>query len=357
MTTTQKSYESATVKVLDGSEVEIKGSIAFETLNSFRTKAIKNINDSISLDGFRKGMVPENILITKVGDMAILEEMAELAISQAYMDIIIDNKIDAIGKPAIQVTKLADKNPLEFIIKTAVLPEISLPDYKEISTKENSKKTTNEEKVTDKEIEDTIMKIRKSHVSHEGHDHAKLSAEEHEKMVMDNLPELNDAFVKTLGDFNDVPDFKNKLSLMIAEQKMNEARDKRRVNIADAIADATKITIPNILIESELARIEAQFGSDVERMGVKLEDYLKHAKKTLDDVRKEWRPHAEKKAKLQLIINAIAQKENIKPETNEIEEEVDRIVEHYKDADREKAATYAETVLTNEKVFEWLERQ
>jgi FKBP-type peptidyl-prolyl cis-trans isomerase (trigger factor) len=110
------------------------------------------------------------------------------------------------------------------------------------------------------------------------------------------------------------------------------------------------------MIESELERTQSQFTADIERMGVKLDDYLKHAKKTLDEVRHEWRPHAEKKAKLQLILNEISKKENLKPDQKEIETEVNHIVEHYKDADRERAAIYAETVLTNEKVFAWLEK-
>jgi trigger factor len=90
-------------------------------------------------------------------------------------------------------------------------------------------------------------------------------------------------------------------------------------------------------------------------MGVKMDDYLKHSKKTIEEIRKDCEPHAEKKAKLQLILNAIAGAEKIKPDQKEIDEEVNHIVEHYKDADRERAAIYAETVLTNEKVFEMLE--
>ena len=109
------------------------------------------------------------------------------------------------------------------------------------------------------------------------------------------------------------------------------------------------------MIESELHRTEAQFSADIERMGIKIDDYLKHAGKSMEDIRKEWRPHAEKKAKLQLILNAIAVAENVKPDKKEVEEEVDHILEHYKDADREHAAVYAETVLTNEKVFQFLE--
>ena len=111
------------------------------------------------------------------------------------------------------------------------------------------------------------------------------------------------------------------------------------------------------MIEGELGRTEAQFSADIERMGVKLDDYLKHAKKSAEDLRKEWRPMAEKKAKLQLILNEIAKVESIKPSKEEVEAEIKHILEHYKDADRERAEVYAETILTNEKVFQFLEDQ
>jgi FKBP-type peptidyl-prolyl cis-trans isomerase (trigger factor) len=355
--TKNKSYESAKINKTGKSQIEITATVSTEVFGSYRTKALQDINNSITIDGFRKGMVPENILVAKVGEMVILEEMAEMAISKAYIDIIIDNKLDAIGRPTTKITKLAAGNPLEFSITTAVMPEIKLPDCKTIADKELAKSSADEEKVTDKDIEDAILHIRKSHASHEGHDHDKMSPEEHEKAIMTSLPELTDDFVKKLGDFNDIPDFKDKLSVMLSRQKRDEAKDKLRIRIADSIAEATKVELPDIMVDSELHRTETQFSADLERMGVKMEDYLKHAKKTQEDIRKEWRPHAEKKAKLQLILNAISVKENIKPETKEIEEEVNHILEHYKDADRENAYTYAETVLTNEKVFQWLERK
>ena len=354
--TPPKSYASAALKKLDGSRVEITGSIAPEIWGKYRAQALKSINQSVTIDGFRKGMVPEGVLIAKAGEMAILEEMAELAMSPAYVDIIMDNKLDAIGKPAIQITKLAKDNPLEFKIITAIIPEVKLPDYAKIAQKEIKKQNPDAGKFTEKDLDDTIMRIRRSRASHEGHDHGTMTPEEHEKAVEASLPELTDDFVKTLGDFSDVPDFKTKLSAMLAEEKRSEAKDKMRISIAEAIADASTVDLPEIMIVSELGRIEAQFKADIERMGVKLDDYLKHAKKSIEDIRKEWRPQAEKKGKLQLILNAIAQKEKITPSPEEVEGEVKHILEHYKDADRERAQAYAETVITNEKVFEFLEK-
>ncbi|MFA6078831.1 MAG: trigger factor [Candidatus Omnitrophota bacterium] len=352
-----KRYGSATVKTLDKSRVEISGSIPAEVWEKFRKEAIKNINGSIDIDGFRKGMVPENILIAKVGESAIHEEMAEMAIAKAYMDILIDNKIDAIGRPQIQLTKLAKDNPLEFKAVTAVVPQVILPDYKKLARTEVEKPEKDKIEVTDKDIEESILKIRRAHASHEGHSHDKMSPEEQEKHIMDSLPEFNDEFVRGLGDFKDVEDFKKNVREMIGENKKDEAKEKMRIRIADAIADATEVKLPDIMIESELDRTQGQFEIDIERMGVKLADYLKHAKKTLEEIRKDWRPHAEKKAKLQIILNTISDAENIKPDRKEIEDEVDHIVEHYKEADRERASVYAETVLTNEKVFQFLEKK
>lgn len=354
---TAKSYISAEIKKLPNSAVEISGSVSAENVEKYRAEALKHINKSITVDGFRKGMIPENILIAKVGEMAVLEEMAELALSRAYIDILIDNKIDAIGRPQVTITKLAKNIDLEFKATTAIVPEVKLPDYAKLASAEVKAAAANKIEVTDKDVEDSILRVRKAHAPHEGHDHEKMTPEEHEKAIMDSLPEFNDDFVRSLGsDFADIEDFKKKVREMIGENKKDEAKEKLRLKIADTIAAGTEVEIPDLMIETELNRTQSQFESDIERMGVKLDDYLKHAKKNLEDIRKEWRPHAEKKAKLQLVLNSIAAKENIKPTQEEIDAEVDHIVEHYKDADRDRAATYAETVLTNEKVFQWLEK-
>lgn len=329
------------IKKLDKSRVEITGSIPADVWEKHRSAALKHLNNAVTIDGFRKGNIPENILIAKVGEMAVLEEMAELALPKAYMDILVEHKIDAVGRPEISVTKLAKGNDLEFKAVTAVVPEMTLPDYRKLAAEAVKKAPALADKIADKELEEAIEKVRKMHATNEGKD----------------LPDLTDDFVKKLGNFTDIPDFKNKLSEMMLDDKKIQAADKLRLSIADAISEATKVEIPEIMTESELARTEAQFTADIERMGVKMDDYLKHAKKSLEDIRKEWMPHSEKKAKLQLILNEIAKAEKIQPTPAEIEEEVNHITSHYKDADRDRAAVYAETVLTNEKVFQFLEGQ
>ena len=82
---------------------------------------------------------------------------------------------------------------------------------------------------------------------------------------------------------------------------------------------------------------------------------MKHLNKKVEDLRKEFRTDAEKKAKLALILNEIAKAEKIVAEEEKIAKEVAHILEHYKDADPERARMHTENILTNEKIFQFLE--
>jgi len=121
------------IKKLPKSEVEITGEIPADEFERAFSKAMTELNQKAGIPGFRPGHVPENVLIEKVGEAAILEEAAEIALREAYPKMLEENKIEAIGRPEITITKIARKNPLGFKIKTAVLPEITLPDYKKIA--------------------------------------------------------------------------------------------------------------------------------------------------------------------------------------------------------------------------------
>ncbi|MEK6820559.1 MAG: hypothetical protein AABX71_02500, partial [Nanoarchaeota archaeon] len=169
------------------------------------------------------------------------------------------------------------------------------------------------------------------------------------------LPVLNDEFVQALGPFKDVADFTEKLKENIKLEKENQLKEKTRLKIVEKIIDELNGEIPEILIESELEKILYRMESDITQMGLKFEDYLKHINKSIEDLKKEFRVDAEKKAKFSLALNEIAQAEKIEADQEQVANEVAHILEHYKDADPERARMHAENVLTNEKVFQFLE--
>lgn len=115
------------------------------------------------------------------------------------------------------------------------------------------------------------------------------------------------------------------------------------------------IAVPNIFIESELDKIMSQMQEDIARMGLQFEDYLKHASKTEEGVRNEFRDQAAKRAKLQLTLNKIAQVEKIEPQKELVDEEMKHAIAHFPDANPELLRVHIESVMRNELVLKILE--
>jgi len=84
------------------------------------------------------------------------------------------------------------------------------------------------------------------------------------------------------------------------------------------------------------------------------DDYLKQINKTEDDLKKEWRGDAEKRVKTDLILPKIAKEEDIKPDEERVEKELEHLKEHHKDINDDHARVYITHALTNEKVFDFL---
>lgn len=334
-------------KKLSGSMLEISASIPADVFGGYRTLALKNAGKNIELPGFRKGHVPEKILESRIGEANILEEMAELAISRAYAEILVSEKIDALGRPEVKITKIAMGNPLEFTLTTAIFPEVILPDYQKIAKKMTAKKETVE--VTAEDIEKTIAQVKRMRAQNE----ASQAGKEFDEKAP--LPELDDEFLASLGNYANIADFKAKLEADMKIQKERDARDKTRIAIMEELVKESTIELPEIIVEQEIRRMEDEFSHEVERMGLTLDAYIKATGKTKEEMQKEWRPDAEKRAKVQLIASKIAEKEKLHPEKSEIEKEGKMLREQYPDASEDRINSYIEMLLTNENVFKFLE--
>lgn len=343
-----------------GSQVKIAGEIPFADLESERKGAIKALGQNLELDGFRKGHVPESMIVKSVGEMQILAEMAERAIAHMYPHILEAHAIEAIGYPKLEITKIAAGNPLGFTATVAVMPEVILGDYKKIAADINKDRASDE--VTDAEIDEKINDILRQKAAYEklqkkstGEDTSITPEGEDVKL---DIPELTDEVAKGLGQpgqFESVADLKAKLREHFEVEKKRDNNSIHRGKITDAIVDGSTIELPQILIDSELGQMFAQMEEDLKRANLKMDDYLEHIKKTREDLKTEWVPSAEKRAKLQLVLNEIAKKETIVADKEAIDNETDALLKMYKDADEHRVRVYVASVLTNEAVMKMLE--
>lgn len=176
------------------------------------------------------------------------------------------------------------------------------------------------------------------------------------------LPELNDEFAKSLGKFENLEALKKSIAEGIELEQKKKSNEQWRQEAIEKIAAASPIEIPDVLIEQELEKMMAEFEQNIAGMGLKLETYLENIKKSKSEITNAWKKTAEKRVKAALVLKEIAAAEDIQVPAAEIEEEMNSILAYYKsmpniekNLDIERLYTYTKGVLTNEKVFKFLE--
>jgi trigger factor len=172
------------------------------------------------------------------------------------------------------------------------------------------------------------------------------------------IPELTDEVAQSLGQpgqFTGIDDLKTKLREHLEIEKKQEVAAKHRADITDKVIEATEMTLPKILIESEINQMFAQMQEDLDRANLKMDDYLKHIQKTKEEMSKEWEPAAVMRAKLQLVLNEIAKAEKITPDIELVNSQTKELLERFKDADEYRVRIYVASVLLNEEVMKKLE--
>lgn len=349
MTTHKHDYRIEVKRDAAKNVAVIKGELSAKEFTEAVKATIEGFRSEAEIPGFRKGAAPEKMIREKLGMEAILAEAAESALAHLYPHILEDEKIDAIGRPQVELTKLAEGNPLGFTLTVATMPKIKSFDYKKIASAKNGEKTVTEE-ISDKDVEDVVKQVKEAHLKKEAR-----QGEPYDEKAVASL-ELTDDLVKIFGDFTSVADFKAKIKENLGKEKEHRTKEKRRITLFDSLIEAAEVNVPQILIEAEQERMLSQFRNDVERMGVTWADYVKHVKKTEDEMRKDWEKDAAKRAALEMILDHIAKEEKVTPEEKRVEVEVGHLLSHYKDLDHEQAKRYVEGIMVREAVIEFLEK-
>ncbi len=332
------------IQKLPKSQVRIKGSLTVEDFEPFIKKATNHLVAEAELPGFRKGKAPANLVVERVGEGKILEEAAELALHEHYPKIITEHKLDAIGRPQIKITKLARGNAFEWEAELYVLPEITLPDYRNIAHTKNAE-PHDEILIEEAEIDKALSWLQNSRKKMDGD--------------VEILPEINDEFAKSVGKFENLEALKEVIRANLSHEKEDKAHDKRRVDLMEAVVAGTKMEVPEILIEGEKDKMLAELQSSVSSMGLSWEDYLAHAKKTESEIKDGFIEDAEKRARYGLALREIANRENLKPSDEEIATWADEYIKAQDEdtrklLDRERVKDYAYGILRNNKVFAFL---
>jgi trigger factor len=150
------------IKKLPHSIVEIKVRVLWKDWQPRIAESAEELSKDLKIPGFRPGKAPLAMIEQKLGKDAILHRAGEKTIEKTYQTILSEEKIDAIGSPQAEIKKLAEGNDLEYLISTAVVPEVVLGDWKDAIKKINKEHAGSKIIVTGEEVDKEIKKIANS---------------------------------------------------------------------------------------------------------------------------------------------------------------------------------------------------
>lgn len=304
-----------------------------------KDKIFNKLTKDMKITGFRPGKAPKPMLEARLGADLYENTLNDLLPEVTY-EYLSEEKIDFLGRLNYEVIKVSDAEGVEYKIKFIKYPEIKLPKFSKIKVQDEKIELTEEE------IDEELAKIFKYK---EGKDEKK-DADKTKK-------EITDEEVKSLGvGLNTVAEIKDLIRKQLEIQKQNLAKNKQAQEVIDQAIEMSNINAPKSLLEGEVAKKEHDYSHRIEDLGLKLEDFLKSQKTTIEELRKGWQDEAEKQIKTDLLLFEIAKVNELKVQNEEVNAEINSITDEKlkKQYDSYDGRNYISGIILQQKAINWL---
>lgn len=355
-----------TVEQLSPTRVKLNIVVTPDELKPSITHAYGHIAEQINIPGFRKGKVPPPIIDQRVGREEVLNHAVSESLDGFYRDAVTESGVRVLGRPEADVVEwpaVKDfSGDLTIAVEVDVRPEFDLPDYEGLELTVDSVEVTDDE--VEKELTDlrtrfgTLVSVDRpatkgdfaqidltatigdeevdtaSGISYEigsgdlieGIDDALESLTAGESTTFESkllggdregetaliavtvtavkereLPEADDDFAQIASQFDTVDELKGDLKEQLAKSKTFGQGSQARDQVVDKLLEQVEIPIPAKLVEDEVHRHLEQEN--------RLED---------EEHRAEVEEASEKAFRNQLLLDAIAEKEEVKVEQDEL---------------------------------------
>ncbi len=354
----------------------------------------KNVG-KISVQGFRKGKAPRAIIERYYGKEIFYEDAINIVLPGAYDKAIMEQNIEAVAQPEIDIKEFDAEKGVTFTAKVVVKPEFELGQYTGLEVKKPTVRTT--EKEVDAEIErtrerngrlvtvedrasengDTVnidyegsvdgvlfdggsakgfdLKLGSGQfipgfedqlVGHNAGEDVDVNVTFPEEYHAEDLkgkaalfkvkinaiktlelPELDDEFAKDVSEFDTFADYKADVKKKLQESNKAKAKREFENKVLDVVCDNTTIDIPEEMIMTTVENNIRDMAMQLQYQGMSLEMYMQYTGMTIDSLREQMKPDAEKKTKMSLILEKIAKVENIEVTDKDVEKEIKDIAE------------------------------
>ncbi|MBI4226154.1 hypothetical protein HY612_03515 [Candidatus Roizmanbacteria bacterium] len=276
--------------------IEILVDIPKKTIDKEYESAFLKLIQNLEAQGFRKGKVPPRIAEKYLKKETVYEDLVRKLIPQIYQEIIKKENFKPVISPKIELVKAKEGEDWQIKLTLAEKPIIELRNYKE------------------------ILKMLKSEQKKE------------------------DIWIPGK------PDAQKELS-----EKEKTQRQQNLLNIIlTALLKEVKCEISDLMIQEELNQRLSNLLTDIQKIGLTVETYLKSKNLTQEELRKKYKDEIEQTYKLEFILAELADRENIRVENQDLEKFFSSITD-IKERDAAKANSYFyASVLRKQKTLDYL---
>ena len=264
------------IKNLPKSEVEITVTVPEDKLPKYMAKAAEEISKDVKVKGFRPGHVPADVLEGHADKKLIEARAQELAIQDTYVEIVIKEKIQVVSRPKVKIEK---ESPLVYVVTVAILPEVKVKDHKSIKVPKK------EVKVTDKDIEEVLMDLKKRATTYKDVDRAAKKGDRVE-VDFEGFDENEKAHENTKSTNH---------PLILGEQSLIPGFEEELYGLKKGEKKEFHLTFPKDYGKEDFRNKKVKFKAEMKRVEEGMEPILDESfvekitgqKKSVDDLKKD----------------------------------------------------------------------
>lgn len=144
------------------------------------------------------------------------------------------------------------------------------------------------------------------------------------------VPAADDEFASEVSEFDTLDEYKKDLKKSLKELKEKSATTANENNVIAKVVENATVEIPQPMIDAQLDNMVYDYQMRLQQQGIPMDQYLKITGQTVEQVREQMKPSAERNIKTSLVIEAVMKAENITVSDERVDEEFKKIAEQYK---------------------------
>ena len=144
------------------------------------------------------------------------------------------------------------------------------------------------------------------------------------------VPEADDEFASEVSEFDTLEEYKKDLKKSLKDLKEKSATTANENSVIAKVVENASVDIPKAMIESQLDNMVYDYQMRLQQQGIPMDQYLKITGQTVQQLREQMAPSAERNIKTSLVIEAVMKAENITVSDERIDEEFKKLAESYK---------------------------